>query len=394
MKNDISFLVGLKNNLTYTIFFYDNVRKVYPDIELVFVSYGSTDGTNEWLDQLEDENVQYFYSHETKTLSDTYNKATLIATKKNVCFLHNDMVLGQKFVENLMQGLEENHITCYKVVEPPIFTEDNRDWKIVEDYGDGIDTFKEKAFVEFEKKYISDCEISQSFTNHTSFFLCIERDSLLKIGGLDSLFNPMFYEDDDLILRLKLLGFKTKLIHNALVYHFVSKTSRFSLDYQEKTKEIEVKSCRNFYRKWGFSNSSKANTRYDIGIVLNKGSKDSLNYLEPFASVIYIDFPMDDYINEEQINTKYDLKTRIKSISEMKQHDVMVYIEGNKMNNKTKNNIANLSEIISDNKKSFLNPNFLVKLFYKIFKPNKPLVFYKVPERKEKLLIYKELEVC
>jgi len=74
MKTNISLLVGLKNNLDYNKHFYDTTRELYPEVELCFVSYGSTDGTHEWLDSLIDNNVKYFYSAEQKTFSDTFNR--------------------------------------------------------------------------------------------------------------------------------------------------------------------------------------------------------------------------------------------------------------------------------------------------------------------------------
>ena len=73
--------------------FYNTPRQLYPNVELCFVSYGSMDGTNEWLDSLQDENVKYFYSEESKTFSDTFNKAASLATKDYVMFLHNDIVI-------------------------------------------------------------------------------------------------------------------------------------------------------------------------------------------------------------------------------------------------------------------------------------------------------------
>lgn len=102
---EISFLVGLKNNIEYTKYFYKNTRALYPNNEIVFVSYGSTDDTHQWLENLNDENVKYFFSEENKTLSDTYNKATEIATKPYVVFLHNDMILGKFFLENLQKNM-------------------------------------------------------------------------------------------------------------------------------------------------------------------------------------------------------------------------------------------------------------------------------------------------
>jgi len=393
MGQEISFLIGLKNNLDYTKFFYENVRKLYPNVEIVFVSFGSTDGTHQWLDNLKDQFLNYFYSDENKTLSDTYNKAIEISTKKFVCFLHNDMILGKHFLSNLERNLSENDINFYKVIEPPIFTGDFRDWKLTKDFGDNIHTFDFQNFFDFEDEYISDINHTNTFTSHKSFFLCAKRATLLEIGGLDNLFNPMFCEDDDLIIRLKLLGLKTIQLHTALVYHFVSKTSRFSKEYENKTKEIEEKSQRNFVRKWGFKNHSQSSAKYDIGIMLLHGNIEKLYELEPFAESIYVDFSFDDYINKEQKNTKYILSKKIKPISKLRNHDVMIFLNGKALNSKTLNSISNISEIISKNKKIYINPNIFTKLFLKIAKPYRPVIVFNQPKRIEKSLIYKKLEI-
>ena len=93
MSSKISLVIGLKNNLDYTQNFYNTTRELYPEVQICFVSYGSTDGTNEWLRSLKDKNVNYSISPDNKTFSDTYNKGREIATKEYVAFLHNDMVL-------------------------------------------------------------------------------------------------------------------------------------------------------------------------------------------------------------------------------------------------------------------------------------------------------------
>lgn len=393
MKQDISFLIGLKNNLEYTKVFYENVRKLYSGVEIVFVSFGSTDGTHQWLDSLEDPFLKYYYSEESKTLSDTYNKATDIATKKFVCFLHNDMVLGKHFLENLSEDLSENNINFYKVVEPPIFTGDFRDWKLTQDFGDDNHLFDFEKFSDFESEYISTVKNSTAPTAHSSFFLCVRRIILLKIGGLDNLFNPMFCEDDDLIIRMKLLGLETIQLNRALVYHFVSKTSRFSKEYENKTKAIEEKSQRNYIRKWGFKNGSTPLITFDVGIILKNGNIEKLSELEPFAKVIYTDFPFEEYINKEQTHTKYDLREKVKPIPKLKNHDVMVYVNGKAVNAKTLHSISNISAVITENKKDYLNPNIFYKFWLKIMKPYRPLIFFNQPKRIEKLLIYKELEI-
>mgnify|MGYP003606981658 CR=1 FL=1 len=386
MEN-ISFLIGLKNNLEYSQKFYENTRLFYPDVEIVFVSYGSTDGTHQWLDYLHDKNLKYYYSDHHKTLSDTYNKATEISTKEFVCFLHNDMVLGNMFLEEISIALKQYTITYYKTIEPPIFGKDERLWKEVKDFGNSFEDFDYKSFYDYEKK--SDRKPGQ-FVDAASFFLACKKDLLLNIGGLDPLFSPMFCEDDDLILRLQLSGEKIFFCANAITYHFVSKTSRFSEEFRNKSLSIEKKSHRNFLRKWGFQNDSKSKAKYDIGIILENGTMETLSELEPLASKIYTDFDFKNYIKTEQLNTSINLNKKIHFLTEQTSHDITVYIDGGKMNAKTVGILNHISEIVSNRveRKQFQIP-YLKKLFYKLFKRYKPIIIIKEGIRTEKKLIKK-----
>ena len=311
---NISLLIGLLNNLEYNKHFYATTRALYPDIELCFVSYGSIDGTHEWLDSLADDNVKYYYSEERKTFSDTFNKATELASNEYVAYLHNDIVLAPGFIENLQPHLNLNTVVSYTTIEPPIFAGHERPGKIIHDLGTSLDSFDILALYE----YVADQQIK--YQNKTepgiTFFMCLSREKLLSIGGMDNLFNPMFCEDDDLIQRLNLIGMNCITALDVICYHFVSKTSRFSLDYQEKTKQIEHNSNRNFVRKWGFRKSIH-NKTYDIGFSIKNCNLELLELLEPWCSNILIDDEMQvlttHYIDKEQKNTSFDLTERILS---------------------------------------------------------------------------------
>ena len=76
----------------------------------------------------------------------------------------------------------------------------------------------------------------------------------------------MFCEDDDLHLRYKLAGFEHK-VSSAYVYHFVSKTSRTTTDYQA----IEQQSNINFVKKWGFR-SSMHNVVYKKSVIIHNSN--------------------------------------------------------------------------------------------------------------------------
>ncbi|MBC8155236.1 MAG: hypothetical protein H7Z72_20290, partial [Bacteroidetes bacterium] len=184
--------------------------------------------------------------------------------------------------------------------------------------------------------------------NWVTFFLCVARKVLLEVGGLDALFNPMFCEDDDLILRLNLKGLEMAVSVNAICYHFVSKTSRFSDEYRQRTTQIEARSGRNFVRKWGFRIQSPVRKKYDIGLVVTNGSLVLLNQLEPWCSVIYTDIDVSPYIRQEQECTAFDLSKRIKPLTEPQPNGVLILVDGKKMNAEKLAKIAVIHEVIHD----------------------------------------------
>tara|TARA_R110001592_G_scaffold154133_3_gene383064 strand:+ start:1954 stop:3084 length:1131 start_codon:yes stop_codon:yes gene_type:complete len=345
---NISLLIGLKNNLDYNKHFYNTTRELYPNVELCFVSYGSEDGTHEWLDSLNDKNVKYFYSDEQKTFSDTFNKAAELATKDYVAYLHNDIVLAPNFLENIEKHVGENNIVAYTTIEPPIFAGHERPGKIIHDLGDSLETFSKDGLYEFveekQKQYQDKTE------SGITFFMCMPRKQLLDIGGLDNLYNPMFCEDDDLIYRWELLGMNCITSLDAICYHFVSKTSRFSEEYKNRTQQIEIKSNRNYIRKWGTRAKSP---KYNVGIVVDNCNSQLLGALEIFSENIYvgggdIDVIVQNYILNEQPNTKYDLSKKIKGIGEEKNEEILVTLDGSNITQQDYQMLTQLSEIIKD----------------------------------------------
>jgi len=346
---NISLLVGLKNNLEYTTHFYNTTRNLYPTIEICFVSYGSTDGTHAWLDSLDDDNVKYYYSEEQKTFADTYNKAAEIATKEYVVYLHNDIVLAPNFLENIIKHLDKNNVVSYTTVEPPIFSEHKRSGKIIQSFGEELNSFDINSFYEYSSK------ISNDFFNQTlpdiSFFLAFAmyKKILLDIGGIDNLFDPYFYEDVDLIYRLKLLGLNLFTSLDALCYHFVSKTSRFTPEAILNCKNIETRSIRNFIRKW---HSKTPVVRYAITYIVYNCK--SLDTIELFCDKIYIGNQdlISNYIIKEQPNTKYDLTKKIFHISQFDEidgHDIIIEFDYSQTSEKSFQILQNFQEIIKNN---------------------------------------------
>jgi len=342
--SNISLLVALKNNLDYNKHFYKTTRKIYPEVEICFSSYNSTDGTHEWLDTLKDDPyTKTFHTTEAGNFSDNFNKAASLATKDYVAFTHNDIVLTPGFIENIEKYINLDIIVSYTTIEPPIFADHERPGKIIKDLGIDLETFNLKELYKFATE--KQTEYKDKIEPGIVFFMCMPKDKYLEIGGLDNLYNPMFCEDDDLILRWKLLGLNCITSLDAICYHFVSKTSRFSEEYQQRTQQIEMQSNRNFIRKWG-SRDFKA--KYDIGYIIHNCPPQNISTFELLASTIYVDCLFQDYISSEQPNTKFDLTKRIKGINEPKINQILVKFDATQLNQNNFNLLQQLPQIISE----------------------------------------------
>lgn len=349
MSNQISLIVGLKNNLDYTQNFYKTTREYYPDVQICFVSYGSTDGTHEWLRSLKDKNVNYSISTDNKTFSDTYNKGIEIATKEYVAFLHNDIIVGPNFLESLESDLAINRALGYTTIEPPIFEKHSRPGKIILDFGTNLENFKSQDFKTFVKQHKNKNRLEDGVT----FFMCINRKVINDLGGFDNLFNPMFCEDDDLIRRIKLAGLETVTSLTAICYHFVSKTSRFSDTYRDTSREIELYSNLNYIRKWGGRTNSKT---YNIGLNIKNASYDLLKGLEIYGKEIFMEDEMgllkEQYIQDMQLRTRYKLNEKLlitpnKNVNT----DIIVYLDRKTFTAEDYNNVINMNLILEDSGK-------------------------------------------
>jgi GT2 family glycosyltransferase len=342
MENKISLLVALRNNLDYNKYFYTTARAIYPEVEICFSSYASTDGTNEWLETLKDDPyTKVFYSEESGNFSDNYNKAASLATKEYIAFLHNDTIVAPNFIENLEKHCNPDTIISYTTIEPPIFAGHERPGKMIRDFGADLETFNINEFYKFAAETAE--QYKDKIEPGIVFFMCVPKDKYLEIGGLDNLYNPMFCEDDDLILRWKLMEMNLITSLDAITYHFVSKTSRFSEEYEKRTQQIEWYSNRNFLRKWG---NKDFKAKYDIGFVVENCHRTLLALVELFGDV-YVNNGMPEYIKDEQQHTKFNLSERIKQYNAPKTNQILIYFDGTKFTNDHVGLLYQIPEIIA-----------------------------------------------
>ena len=115
-----------------------------------------------------------------------------------------------------------------------------------------------------------------------------------------------------------------------------------------------IRSTRNFIRKWGHFVKHDAllkpivPPKYNVGFVIENCTEQLLELLEPWCSTIYVDTFAEEYIEQEQPNTMFDLSERIYSIDYEKTNDIIIEFDVRDFTPEQHNFLANISEILSN----------------------------------------------
>lgn len=311
---DISLVLAVYNNLDYTKDCYDRIREIYPNAPMVISSGGSTDGTLSWLESLNDDFLSYMHDDDKLCFSDNYNSAIKLVDTEKLVLIHNDMVIGENFLENLSDLIDEKTLLSYTTIEPPIFKGHKRAGKVILDLGSSFHDFKYDLF----NQYVETVKQKKTLVNGASFFMSGYKTMFEDVGFFDGFsFDPFFCEDDDFLIRAKLKGYNLKTTECAVTYHFVSKTSRVLRSSESKLSEH--KNIRNFIRKWGIpipifnelyyweDNIFNYKT-FSMGLTTRNNTK--LYNVEPYFDKIDLGTIPEDYISNEQPNTNYDLRSK------------------------------------------------------------------------------------
>lgn len=264
------------SNQHYTDFTIQQIRELYPN---------------------EDEVEIVVEVNDDVTLGVNYNNAVAKAKGEVVVLMHNDMVPHPGFVETILKHIERKLVLVYHRVEPPIYT-DEYPGKSILDCGKDIETYDKDKFF----SYNNDDMILEG---GSQLFFAVYKDDYLDIDGYTF---KKFCEDDDVHLRYKLAGYQCKVATGAMVYHFVSKTSR-SDNYQE----IEMLSNLAFIKKWGFRISKynkvykkaytiKGNVTPDLTNALDLFFTSTLDEANVVAEIDTSTFTQQDYTFLTQLN--------------------------------------------------------------------------------------------
>lgn len=337
----ISFIIPGRNNLKYLEWAYRAIRlNLETQHEICFADDFSSDGTWEWCQEImkDDPNFKAIRNEGPNRLGHTilYDKLiNEVATSDIVLIYHCDMYAFKGIDEAILKNIKPKTVVSLTRIEPPLHPAGPE--KLLMDWGIEPEQFDEDAtkdFVEDFKKHYGDKITSGIFAPWA-----IYKKDFQAIGGHDPLFAPQSREDSDIFNRFVLAGYNLIQTWEGFVYHMTCRGSRFNptiTNVGTPSQEWLIqnnKSERNFIRKWGSMVRHDSNlmpivpNRYNIvAEIKDLFTIDFIKYIEPLFDKIYFNLKdrskndynsvymlmtsVDDYIKEEQLNTKINLRDK------------------------------------------------------------------------------------
>lgn len=355
----ITFVIPSRNNLEFIKIAYNSIKKLkYAKHDILILNDASTDGTSEWLESLEDDNLLVHTNDgpERVGIVGMFDKGIEMAKTDIIFAFHADMVAGPDLDMHVLRYLQPGTVVTATRVEPPLHPSGPE--KITENFGIEADEFDCKKWEEW---CIAPKMSAGQVTEGIFAPWCMYKKDFLEVGGHDELFAPQSKEDSDLFNRFSTAGYKFIQSWDALVYHFTSRGSRFNKHSGgaagKNSKEwlyTTNKNMKNFVRKWGSNIKHDeymkpiVKPKYNIGITIKNCTNDLLTALEPWGDKIFVDMEFDTFVEAEQQHTILDMSKRIFSIHSEKDVDIELRIDGTVFNAVDYEYIQEMSSIIKD----------------------------------------------
>ena len=367
----ISLIQPGRNNLKYLKWSYNSIRKNQGnhEVEICVADDFSNDGTWDWCQEMmkKDSNFKAIRNEGPTRLGHTilYDRLVNEVATNDICMIyHADMYLCPGALDSIEFFLKPKTIVSLTRIEPPLHPPGPE--KVIMDFGIEPEEFNEEALL----KYCENTEhkrVTEGIFAPWAFW----KKDFQEIGGHDPLYAPQSKEDSDIFNRFQLNGIKFMQTWNGNVYHMTCRGSRFAEGAKRnpdgqvfmKNRETDewltqnIKSTRNFIRKWGHFVKHDdylkpiIPSKYNIGIIIKNCTQQLLAGLEPWCSNIFVDISNElvkGYIDFEQQNTTFNLSNRVQLILVEPKNDILVEIDGNTITQQDYEMIEKLSEIIQD----------------------------------------------
>lgn len=246
----VSVVVLAYNNLEMTRACLHSVERHsgYPNLELIVVDNGSTDGTREflagWETQVSSDRlaaVRVILNDENLGFAAGNNVGIRASTGDYVVLLNNDTYVTRGWLLDLVRHFRE---TPALGLVGPVTNNIGNEAKIEIDYASMIEMSAAA------RRYTVEHPRELLLVDNVAFFcVAVSRAVLDEVGLLDEDFGIGFFEDDDYCHRVRSAGYQIGIAENVFVHHHLS--ASFDMLGTEERDAIFRRNKQIFEKKWG-----------------------------------------------------------------------------------------------------------------------------------------------
>jgi len=269
----ITSVIPTYNNLPFLKLTVQSIRQncYYSDMPIFIFAENCTDGTNEWLAKSADKlKLQYYIETdnvEQRGIGGGIDLCVSQVKTEFVNILHSDFWLAPNQDIELLKLYDdvkpsERLIASSFRIQPNIFPNDppyrpGTVFVDFDEFGAHDDEFESEYFDRWATEFSKDNDIHVRKAGGAGYFCRVEDH--IHIGGNDPRFEPMYWEDKDLFMRMQMEDYKFIMTSKSVIWHFTSRTSRFpdgtkELDNNKRPPHLvewERRATQRFIEKWG-----------------------------------------------------------------------------------------------------------------------------------------------
>ncbi|MHB1650917.1 MAG: glycosyltransferase [Desulfitobacteriaceae bacterium] len=231
-----SIIILTLNNLQYTKLCIDSIiSNTKGRYEIVIVDNGSTDGTKEYFEGIQQDypNLRLIFNDKNEGYAYACNQGAALATGEYLVFLNNDVIVPPNWLYALLSTFAPD--PRIGIVGPR--TNNCAGLQKVE----GIE-YKLENYLAYAENWQRQNRAKITETSMViGFCMAVRKDVLDIVGGFDTEYGTGNFEDNDFCLRARMIGFKIAIRHDVLIHHFGSKTFiNEKVDYESLMKKNKL----------------------------------------------------------------------------------------------------------------------------------------------------------
>lgn len=191
------------------------LKPKYDNWELLIIDNNSSDDSIDYLKKrLKKKSNCFIIQNPVNIYSQGLNLGAYKASGKYLAYFNNDTAITRDYLSNLIKEFEKDPQLA--IAQGKLLNYYNR--KTIDSAGETMDIYGNPITLGAGEKDCGQFDRATDILSASGSACMIKRSILIKLGGYDSSYG-IGYEDMDLSLRTRRLGYKVKFFPKAIIYH-------------------------------------------------------------------------------------------------------------------------------------------------------------------------------